>query len=296
MKNLKYLFGVAVMATAMAFVGCNNKPEEPNVNPGGGEENPQPGTETKVPEVAATDGAVTLVIKFDAGVCDGYQVKFVGDYKESADNGGTWNFDAAVAMEAIGDNWYKIVMHASDGAEAISGRPLQLKGGETEWSSDWAHDASKLVRIQGANDDIFADSGFGEVNLSIAAAYQEDAEVIYIECQEWNVSPCVARLGAGTYTFTANLPEALPEGAVLYFTGNFGDGNKAWGESDREMTKVTDVQYTWTGEVPENFAWKVFYVLDGEQTWAEGSNHELITEDDLVGTITWPAPAEPEAE
>ena len=293
MKNLKYFFGAAVMATTLAFVACNSNPDEPNINTGGSGGEGQP-SETKLPEVAATEGAVTLVIKFDAGVCDGYQVKFVGNYKESGDNGAVWNFDAAVAMQSIGDNWYKIVMHASDGEEAISGRPLQLQGGETEWSSDWAHDASKLIRLQGGSDDIFQDSGYGEINLSIAAAYQEDAEVIYIECQEWNVSPCVARLGAGTYTFTANLPEALPAGAVLYFTGNFED--KSWGDSDREMTKVTDVQYTWTGEVPENFAWKVFYVLDGEQTWSTGSNHELVTEDDLVGTITWPEPEEEGAE
>lgn len=293
MKNLKFIFATAILATALILGACKKDDKDDPVvtptttpDPSGSEE---PST---LPAVEGTDGAVTLVVKFPS-ICEGYSIIFAGDYKESVDNGGVWadpdnSFAAAREFEAIGDGWYKIVMHVSDGAEAISGRPLQYSAADHQWSYDWAHDGSKLHLEKGGADDIFTDSGFGEVNLSIAAAYAEDAEVIYIIADEWNLAPCVERLAAGSYTFTINLPEPLPAGAELYFTGNFPE--KDWGNSDRLMTKVSDTQYTWTGEIPENFECKVFYVLDGAQTWQDGSNIVPLAGETLSYNVTWPVP------
>lgn len=298
MKQLKFIFASALVAAVLVFAACKkDSKDDPVVNPT--TETPDPtGSDEPVstlPEVEGTEGAITLVVKFPS-LCDGYSIIFAGDYKESVDNGGTWDapngaFSAAREFEAIGDGWYKIVMHVSEGAESISGRPLQYSAADHQWSYDWSHSADMLHLEKGGADDIFADSGFGEINLNIAAAYAEDAEVIYIIADEWNLSPCVERLAAGTYTFTINLPEALPAGAELYFTGNFPENE--WGASDRLMTKVSDTQYKWTGEIPENFECKVFYVLDGTQTWQAGSNIVPLAGETLEYSIEWPAPEVP---
>ena len=303
MKQFKFIFASALVAAALLFVACNkdddkdepvNPSQEASVDPTG-----EPSQEPALlPEVEGTDGSITLVVKFDQGVCAGYKVKFAGDYKESVEAGGGWGdpnntFEYAREMQAIEGwpNWYKIVLTpTTEESETINGRPLQV-GEQFGWSYDWSHtiENGELVLLQGGGEDIWADSGYGEINLSMAVAYATDAEVIYIECKKWNLQPCVTRLPGGEYTFTVNLAEAAPAGAILYFTGNFPE--KAWGESDREMTKVTDTQYTWTGTVPDEFEFKVFYVLDGNQTWAAEGNHALVTEEDLTASFSWPAPA-----
>ena len=59
-------------------------------------------------------------------------------------------------------------------------------------------------------------------------------------------------------------------GDVCIFTGNFGE--KAWGDSDREMTYDAGTNtWSWEGDYPKNFEYKVIY--NGK--WAAGANAKM---------------------
>ena len=117
----------------------------------------------------------------------------------------------------------------------------------TTW--DWAYECSKQfdmpVSLQ-AND--------------VVEAWKEEP---------WNVAP----VPAGNGTFKVTITAGYVEGNDIIFTGNFAE--KAWGESDRVMTKNGDV-WEWTGDYPENFQCKVIMVdAAGTQTWANGDNQKF---------------------
>ena len=72
--------------------------------------------------------------------------------------------------------------------------------------------------------------------------------------------------GTGTFTVTITNRE-YADGDVCIFTGNFED--KSWGDSDRAMTyDATAGTWSWTGDYPENFEYKVIY----NGAWANGGN------------------------
>ena len=76
---------------------------------------------------------------------------------------------------------------------------------------------------------------------------------------------------AGNGKFIVTLSDYTPvDGDQIIFTGNFTD--KAWGASDRVMTAEADGTYSWTGDYPEDFQFKVILVRDGKQNWAKEDN------------------------
>ena len=76
---------------------------------------------------------------------------------------------------------------------------------------------------------------------------------------------------AGNGKFIVTLSDYKPvDGDQIIFTGNFTD--KAWGASDRVMTAEADGTYSWTGDYPEDFQFKVILVRDGTQNWAKEDN------------------------
>ena len=76
---------------------------------------------------------------------------------------------------------------------------------------------------------------------------------------------------AGNGKFVVTLSDYTPvDGNQIIFTGNFADN--AWGDSDRVMTAEADGTYSWTGDYPEDFEFKVILVRDGKQNWAKEDN------------------------
>lgn len=76
---------------------------------------------------------------------------------------------------------------------------------------------------------------------------------------------------AGNGKFIVTLSDYTPvEGDQIIFTGNFVENG--WGASDRVMTAEADGTYSWTGDYPEEFEFKVILVRDGKQNWAKEGN------------------------
>ncbi len=87
-------------------------------------------------------------------------------------------------------------------------------------------------------------------------------EVAEWESEPWNPIPG----GEGTFTITFSESCNMAQYEKVIFTGSFAE--EAWGESQREMTKVADNVYSWTGEFPENFMYKVIGRTEGaEDAW-----------------------------
>ena len=303
MKANKILMGL-IGLSMIGMVACKNNEE-------GGEGGVI--TIEGAPELAAVEGAWTVAIRFDEVPCN--DVYFIGNYANAKGEIQSWDSnwkEVAVKMEKCEGKktWYQAVIYPIDKdfdgtvieKSWATGKPVQLQSdGSFDWTGQPA--LNTLTLVEGINCSMDEENG-GEIKFSfftkeyvdqakIAWGANEDFDETYFKVADdvvlatakgWKVSPCVEKLPAGTYTFTAKLPEALPAGAEIFLTGNFPE--KAWGESDRAMTKVSDTEYTWTGEVPEGIEWKVFYVLDGEQHWAANS-HALITEADLVLEVEW---------
>ena len=242
MKKFGFMLMVAALA-AFTFTACEKNK--------GIHVDPQPITE--VPTVEATDGAVTLVIKFDQAPCDGYDILFVGDYGEIE---AAWNFAAAKKFELVKDGWYKIVLKPNaDGA--ISGRPIQGKFGEDgEWDKDWSHSAEDVVLVKNAKDDMIKDSGYGEVNLSFTEADANDAVVVYLESKKWNLMPCAS---ATKYNVTVIVPAFCGTEEAIELIGGFN----GWAdEGTVALKKVEGTKYTAEVEAMNGQEWKVRGVGD----------------------------------
>jgi hypothetical protein len=87
----------------------------------------------------------------------------------------------------------------------------------------------------------------------------------------WKGVTCgvVGDVPAGTGTFTVTITGGYVEDSKIIFTGNFTE--KAWGDSDREMTKGAGNTWTWTGDYPAKFEYKVI-MRGASDTWASGDN------------------------
>ena len=250
MKKFGFMMVAAALA-AMTFVSCEKKSDDPIVPP-----TPDPEEET-VPAVEGTDGAVTLVIKFDVAPCEGYDVLFVGDYGEIE---AAWNFAAAKKFEAIGNGWYKIVIKPNADGN-INGRPIQDKG-EGDWSFDWSHSGEDIVAVKGVEESMIADSGYGEINLAFTQAHADDALVVYIECKAWNKMPCAAK---SMYNITVKAPEFCQE-FDIELVGSF----EGWGKTPVKMAKGDNNVFTAAIEAIEGDQWKVRGIVpeEEENKWA----------------------------
>lgn len=76
--------------------------------------------------------------------------------------------------------------------------------------------------------------------------------------------------GNGTFTVTVTNP-TYEAGDVCIFTGNFEE--KSWGDSDRNMTYDAGTgKWSWTGDYPKNFKYKVIYKRGEKTEWAAGDD------------------------
>ena len=255
MKKFGFLMMTAAVA-ALSFTSCEKKNDEPIViDPDQGKGN----NEVKLPAVQGTEGAVTLVVKFDQAPCDGYDILFVGKYDDT-----NWDFATSHKFDAISDGWYKIVLKPgevdAESGVCISGRPLQGKDGESDWSWDWSHNGDDLVSHKGASDSNIADSGFGEINLNFTEADAADAIVVFLESKAWNVSPCAA---AETYNITFKAPEFCGEEYDIEVVGSF----EGWGTAPVVMTKNGNV---YTAEIEAKAGDEIKFrgkITDGGDAW-----------------------------
>ena len=272
----KILF--AVLAVAMvAFIGCKPTPcpecgeypcvcdtTEVTVCPECGQ-NPCvcPNQKPEIPEVAATDGAVTVVwnaVGFVPCMEEGNQLVFAGDY-----NG--YNTDPAqmAKFEAIEgyEGWWKAVITPADASltPVLAGKPCALYLDGT-FPSSWDH---QWLNVEAGACEVIDGPATLEVEYEVESKLlvESNSSVVYVRSYGFKTDPC---LEPETYTvsLTASAPE-LPEGTIVYAVGAFN----SWTTDATPMTLANGV---WTATI-ENVVMGAEYKYVANASW---DNEELL--------------------
>lgn len=83
------------------------------------------------------------------------------------------------------------------------------------------------------------------------------------ECVEWDSEPWNPIPGGnGTFKITLGAACGAADADKVIFTGNFAE--ESWGDSQREMTPDNQGGWSWTGDYPENFMYKVILRTEGQ--------------------------------
>ncbi len=83
------------------------------------------------------------------------------------------------------------------------------------------------------------------------------------ECVEWDSEPWNPIPGGnGTFKITLGAACGAADADKVIFTGNFAE--ESWGDSQREMTPDNQGGWSWTGDFPENFMYKVILRTEGQ--------------------------------
>ena len=83
------------------------------------------------------------------------------------------------------------------------------------------------------------------------------------ECVEWDSTPWNPIPGGnGTFKITLGAACGAADADKVIFTGNFTE--EGWGASQREMTPDNQGGWSWTGDFPENFMYKVILRTEGQ--------------------------------
>lgn len=83
------------------------------------------------------------------------------------------------------------------------------------------------------------------------------------ECVEWDSEPWNPIPGGnGTFKITLGAACGAADADKVIFTGNFTE--EGWGDSQREMTPDNQGGWSWTGDYPENFMYKVILRTEGQ--------------------------------
>jgi hypothetical protein len=83
------------------------------------------------------------------------------------------------------------------------------------------------------------------------------------ECVEWDSTPWNPIPGGnGTFKITLGAACGAADADKVIFTGNFTE--EGWGDSQREMTPDNQGGWSWTGDYPENFMYKVILRTEGQ--------------------------------
>ena len=83
-------------------------------------------------------------------------------------------------------------------------------------------------------------------------------EVSTWDSEPWNPIPG----GNGTFKITLGAACGAADADKVIFTGNFTE--EGWGDSQREMTPDNQGGWSWTGDFPENFMYKVILRTEGQ--------------------------------
>lgn len=272
----KILF--AVLAVAMvAFIGCTPTPcpecgeypcvcdtTEVTVCPECGQ-NPCvcPNQKPEIPEVAAADGAVTVVwnaVGFVPCMEEGNQLVFAGDY-----NG--YNTDPAqmAKFEAIEgyEGWWKAVITPADASltPVLAGKPCALYLDGT-FPSSWDH---QWLNVEAGACEVIDGPATLEVEYEVESKLlvESNSSVVYVRSYGFKTDPCIEP-EKYTVTLTASAP-ALPEGTIVYAVGGFN----GWSTDATPMTYAGGV---WTATL-EEVVLGTEYKYVANATW---DNEELL--------------------
>lgn len=220
------LMSVVVVAAAMVFAACNPK--------GNGNEIE---IQSTVPEVAATEGAYTVVWNaVNYSECNG--LVFAGNYND-------WNIEPAnmVAFEKIEgyDNWYKAVITPTVEISQLEGKPCALAA-DGSFPSDWKHQwiGSKEKPCEVVKGEVeFAVEYDTETKMIV----KEAGTVVYVRSYQFKVDPCEV-IPEYDVTFNLAVAQAVPADAKVYVVGGFVEN--AWNEGAYEMTRTDDTHFTAT--------------------------------------------------
>ncbi len=143
-----------------------------------------------------------------------------------------------------------------------------------DWSYQWGKNMDLENNLE--EDNITILQGKGELILENGGQPKlislVDGGVVYIQVKAWDTTPIVNITPAGNNTFTIHIDENsyVAENATFSIAGNFQE--ESWNNS-RIMTEVEKgKKYTWTGNYPKNFEFKIIQTIDGVNIWSEGSN------------------------
>ena len=140
----------------------------------------------------------------------------MGDYGELATS---WDLTTAKKMTPVGDGWYQIVLKPN--AEGtITGRPIQVKDDDLNWTYDWTHKRGQIVSVWNVQERMIQNSGYDEYNVVFNQEDVAEASVVYLKCRAWNEVPVVPT----EYTVTVTLP-AFCEAFDAEIVGTFNE----WG-------------------------------------------------------------------
>lgn len=216
MKANKFFFA-AMMVAALGFVSCN---------PQGEEENPQIKSDT--PEVAATDGAVTVVwnIANISDMCD-VEYVFAGNYNN-------WQIEPSVMahFEPIADydGWYKAVI-TLDGVDHLEGKPCAL-GLDGTFPSGWDF---QWIGIEDHPCEVLKGDASLEVEYDVESKLVcgETADVVFVKSYGFKTNPCVeATYDDVTFNLTVTVP--VTDGGTVYIVGDAFE--KSWDQTAYPMT------------------------------------------------------------
>lgn len=252
MKTSKFFFGAAMLCVgALAMVSCN-----PNEN-GGGKVNVDVIT---TPDVQPTDGAFTIVVRFDGTVCrndDGtdFGIGFPCSEVMKDDLSG-WSEDPSLIYKMervetdVEGNWFKVVIPTDK--DTLEGKPVQLAAdGSFSWDyQTGAKDSWTVVDGEVEVIDGYAD----EANLK----FVNKEIVVFMVSKGWkkNQAPCV-EAAAHHYKITLKMAYCGPEGTCPGISGGIND----WGCD--AMTKVSDTEWTYEFDSKEGQEYK-FQGSDGK--------------------------------
>lgn len=95
-------------------------------------------------------------------------------------------------------------------------------------------------------------------NRTMPYALTTNDEVSTWDSEPWNPIPG----GNGTFKITLGAACGAADADKVIFTGNFTE--ESWGDSQREMTPDNQGGWSWTGDFPENFMYKVILRTEGQ--------------------------------
>ena len=263
MKFLKYFLGTMLFVGMLGFVSCD------------GEETPdEPDFTADYPEAAKVDGKITIFAKFETTPCE--DVVCAGSYLLKAGSS-DWDIDNVSQLKKftparkVGDKdwgaegWWEVTLDIPATAaipehNAIIGiKPVQLEGGEFDWSYQVGYPGHDASTIEVKSGDVEVAAGYdNECNIYIAT--NATAAIVF---KAWKNDPC--KVVKRNYTFNVTVPAGTPDNADIYLVG---DMNK-WTVDATKLNKVSAGKYSITlNNVREGAAYK--YVMNA--TWA---NEEL---------------------
>ena len=259
MKASKFM-AIVMMACTILAVGCKKS---------GGNEEPE--IKKTTPDVAATEGAVTVVWQIANlnELCDEIGFVFAGNYN----NWNTTDVDAMAHFKKIEgyDDWFMVVIPLVEGVDHLEGKPCALqKDGtfESSWANQWIGTEEHPCEIIGGSAELQTEY---EVESKLVCA--PEADVVYVKSYAFKTNPCVdAVFDQVTFNLTVEVP--VKDGGTVYIVGDAFE--KSW---DQTAYPMTGSGSNWTITLPAIVGKEYKFCVNAD--WA---NDQMIldTEKDCI--------------